>query len=31
MIVDGGTELHSITVSPLSLMVSTVGKRTPPR
>ena len=31
VIVDGGTELHSITVSPLSLMVSTVGKRTPPR
>ena len=31
VIVDGGTELHSITVSPLSLMVSTVGKRTAPR
>ena len=31
VIVDGGTELHSITVSPLSVMVSTVGKRTAPR
>jgi hypothetical protein len=31
VIVDGGTELDSITVSPLPLMVSTVAKRTDPR
>jgi hypothetical protein len=31
VIVDGGNELDSITTSPLSLMVSTVGKRIDPR
>jgi hypothetical protein len=31
VIVDGGSELYSATTSPLSLMVTTVGKRTSPR
>ena len=31
VIVDGGNELDSVTTSPLSLMVSTVGKRIDPR
>jgi hypothetical protein len=31
VIVDGGTELYSVTTSPLPLMVSTVAKRTDPR
>ena len=31
VIVDGGSELYSVTVSPLPTMVSTVAKRTDPR
>jgi hypothetical protein len=31
VIIDGGSELRSVTVSPLSSMVSTVAKRTNPR
>jgi hypothetical protein len=31
VIVDGGSELYSVTVSPLPVMVSTVAKRTDPR
>jgi hypothetical protein len=31
VIVDGGSEYYSVTVSPLSVMISTVAKRTDPR